>query len=71
MGYLTAYARVLSCASLQRRLTSISHAHKTAGYDDTPTRHGLVRRALEGIRRVHGTAPNRKAPCGARTSGPW
>jgi site-specific recombinase XerD len=62
VGYLTAYAGELSCASLQRRLTSISQAHKTAGYDDPPTRHRLVRRAWEGIRRVHRTAPNQKAP---------
>jgi site-specific recombinase XerD len=62
VGYLTAYAGDLSCASLQRRLTSISQAHKAAGYDDPPTRHRLVRRAWEGIRRVHGREPNRKAP---------
>jgi integrase len=62
VGYLTAYAGELSCASLQRRLTSISQAHKAAGWDDPPTRHRLMRRAWEGIRRVHRREPNRKAP---------
>lgn len=46
---------------MQRRLTSISQAHKRAEFP-SPTKAELVHEAWKGIRRVHGTAPNRKAP---------
>jgi integrase len=61
-AYLADFAGVLSVATLGRRITSISQAHQAAGYDETPTRHRLVRKAMEGIRRTFGTEPNRKAP---------
>lgn len=63
-AYLVAFAGVLSCATLQRRLTAISVAHQTSGHE-TPTRSTLVRTIHAGIRREHG-APPRKAAA-ART----
>jgi integrase len=59
--YLTDMATQRSVALLQRRLTSISQAHQSAGYD-TPTQDPLVRRAWKGIRRTHGVASVGKAP---------
>ena len=55
-----------SCASgtITRRLTSITKAHETAGYSDSPasTRHAIVGETLKGIRRTIGTAQKGKDP---------
>lgn len=59
--WLTDFAGVLACATLQRRLTSISQAHKAAGHD-SPTRAPLVQATWQGIRRTFGTATRGKAP---------
>jgi site-specific recombinase XerD len=48
-------------STVQRRLTAISQAHKTAGYA-TPTTSPGVRAVWSGIRREHGTAQAGKAP---------
>jgi len=48
-------------ATIQRRISSISQAHQAAGLE-SPTRSLLVRKALAGIRRTHGTAQTGKAP---------
>jgi hypothetical protein len=59
--YLAAWAGRRSYALLQRRLVSITAAHKAAGYE-SPVQHPLVRRTWKGVRRVHGTASKPKAP---------
>ena len=48
--------RGLTASTLQRRLAAISVAHQMAKLE-TPTRSSLVRTAMQGIRRRHGTAP--------------
>lgn len=48
-------------ATLDRRLVAISQAHKLAGYD-SPTTDTRVRKVMQGIKRVHGTAQVQKAP---------
>lgn len=52
-GYLTSYAGTLSCATLNRRVASISKAHKVKGYH-SPAQSELVRMTLRGIKRAHG-----------------
>jgi site-specific recombinase XerD len=59
--YITDLAGVKAVATIQRRLTSISMAHQTAGHE-TPTRHSLVRETWRGIRRTFGTASQGKTP---------
>jgi len=59
--YLTDRAASLKPATLQRRLTSISQAHRVAG-ERLDTGHPAIRDVWAGIRRVHGTAQNAKAP---------
>ena len=55
--YLAARAGAgLRVSTLQRRLAAISVAPQMAGRE-TPTRASLVRTAMQGIRRRHGTAP--------------
>lgn len=61
--YLTEQADTHSTATLQRRISSISQAHKAAGLP-TPTQ-GRVATVWQGIRRAKGTAQKGKAP--ART----
>lgn len=48
-------------STLQRRISSISQAHQAAGYE-SPTRSSKVRSVMAGIRRVHGSAEEGKAP---------
>lgn len=62
--YIADLAGVKAPATIQRRLTSISVAHRTAGHE-TPTRAGVVADTWRGIRRTFGTAQHGKAP--ART----
>jgi hypothetical protein len=58
---LSDLAGTLAVATLERRKTSISVMHKTAGHG-SPTATELVATTMKGIRRVFGTAPVRKAP---------
>lgn len=59
--YLAAEADRLTVATLQRRLATISQAHKAAGYD-SPTGKPEPRAVLAGIKREKGTAQHGKAP---------
>src|SRR6266849_1724135 len=59
--YLTSQAGTKKTSTLQRRLSAISQAHKTAGLE-TPVRSAAVRLVWAGIRRTHGTAQDGKAP---------
>jgi len=63
--YLSDRADTLKTATLQRRLTAISQAHKAADLD-TPTADRTVRRVMTGIRRQNGTAQEGKAPAVTR-----
>lgn len=60
-AYLTAHAGILSIATLQRRLVSITKAHTMQGYPD-PAQSDLVRLTLKGIRRVHGKPQAQVSP---------
>ena len=53
--------RGLRVATIERRISSLRMAHRTAGHPD-PTLDERVRRTMAGIRRELGTAPNQKAP---------
>ena len=59
--YIAFYAEAYKPATLDRKLASISKAHKTAGFN-SPTGSSLVRDTLRGIKRRFGTAQNKKAP---------
>ncbi len=52
-AYLTTHAEILSIATLQRRLISISKAHTMRGCTD-PVKSDLVKLTMRGIRRMHG-----------------
>lgn len=60
-GYLSSFAGILAVSTLERRLASISVAHRAGGHA-TPTKDALVMSILSGIRRKHGVARNKKAP---------
>lgn len=62
--YLADLAGVLATSTIQRRLTSIAVAHRTAGHE-SPTQTAQVRETWRGIRRTFGVAQHGKAP--ART----
>jgi len=59
--YLADQAKTLSVATLERRLSAIAQAHRSARLD-SPTRSGLVRDVLAGIRRRHRTEQVGAAP---------
>lgn len=60
--YLTFLAgQGIKSSTIQRRVTAISQAHQAAGVDN-PTRHQAVKAVMAGIRRVHGTRQEGKAP---------
>jgi integrase len=59
--YLTEEAGCRKVSTLQRRLSSISEAHRTAGFE-TPARAPAVKLILAGIRREKGSAPRGKRP---------
>lgn len=59
--YLAAHAPALRVTTLQRRLASISQAHKAAGLG-TPVGTPAVRAVWAGIARQHGRPPVRKTP---------
>lgn len=48
-------------ATIARRLSSISQAHKLAGYEATPVQTELVRRVMKGIRRDKGSRQQQAA----------
>jgi integrase len=56
--YLTALAEVRAPATLRRRLSAISVAHRVAGHD-SPTGHPAVRAVWAGIRRSRSVAPRK------------
>ena len=60
-AYIAECAGRLKVGSIQRRLNAIAEAHKAMGAD-SPTRAGIVRATLKGIRRTLGTGANQKAP---------
>jgi site-specific recombinase XerD len=59
VAYLSDQAGTLSVATLARRLTSLSIAHRTAGHPN-PTRSEAVKAVWAGIRRTYGTAHAQK-----------
>ncbi|MAZ17628.1 MAG: integrase [Ahrensia sp.] len=59
--YLADHATSLSIATLKRRLSSISQAHLSAGHK-SPTADPLVRRTMQGIRRIHGKPQKQAKP---------
>jgi integrase len=59
VGYLTTHAKVHAVATLLRRLSSISQAHKAAGLE-FPSKHPAVSAVLAGIKRKEGAAQVRK-----------
>jgi site-specific recombinase XerD len=59
--YVAELAETHKPATLTRRLSAISQAHQTAGYE-SPTQASAVRKTMAGIRRAKGTAPVAKAP---------
>jgi site-specific recombinase XerD len=58
-------------ATIERRLTSISHLHKAAGFGgpDNPARSDLVRLRMRKVRREMGCRPRQVAPLGEREAG--
>ena len=59
--YLTDLAQTLKIATLQRRLSSISMAHRTEGHP-SPIDAIEVKRVMQGLRRQQGTATSKKKP---------
>ncbi len=59
--YLVELAEVAKASTIARRLSSISQAHRAAGYPN-PTGSGRVKAVSAGICRVHGTAVDQAAP---------
>ena len=61
--YLSSLADTRKPATITRRLTSITTAHKMRGFDSPAVmRHQIVSDTLHGIRRTHGTAQTMKKP---------
>ena len=62
--YITDRASSLASGTITRRLTSITKAHQSAGFADSPasTRNFIVGETLKGIRRTIGTAQKGKNP---------
>jgi integrase len=62
--YITDRASSLASGTITRRLTSITKAHQSSGFPDSPasTRHFVVGETLKGIRRTIGTAQKGKDP---------
>ncbi len=54
-AYIADYAGILSVATIQRRIATISKAHEAAGLAN-PCRGELVKAMLRGLRRKHGKA---------------
>jgi integrase len=60
-SYIAECAGRLKVGSVQRRINSITEAHKAVGLE-SPTHHPMVTNTMRGIRRTKGTAPAQKAP---------
>jgi integrase len=62
--YITDRASSLASGTITRRLTSITKAHQSSGFADSPasTRNFIVGETLKGIRRTIGTAQKGKNP---------
>ncbi len=60
-NYLVHFAGELATSTLVRRVAALSKVHQVAGHDN-PTRSELVRSAMKGIKRLHGTSPHQVAP---------
>jgi integrase len=62
--YIADRASSLRSATITRRLTSITKAHRAAGFAQSPSssHHFVVSETLKGIRRTIGTAQEGKAP---------
>jgi len=62
--YITDRTGSLRAATITRRLTSITKAHQSAGFEASPSssHHFVVSETLKGIRRSIGTAQEGKAP---------
>lgn len=60
-NYLASYAGLLSTNTLRQRLAALGRWHAQHGFSD-PTRDDLVRRALRGIRALHGVQHNQATP---------
>ena len=62
--YIADRASSLRSATITRRLTSITKAHQSAGFENSPSssHHFVVSETLKGIRRSIGTAQEGKAP---------
>jgi integrase len=60
-SYIADCATRLKVGSVQRRLNSITEAHKALGLE-SPTHSPMVANTMKGIRRTKGTAPIQKAP---------
>jgi hypothetical protein len=62
--YIADRAGYLRSATITRRLTSISKAHQSAGFEESPSssHRFVVSETLKGIRRSIGTAQEGKAP---------
>lgn len=59
--YVAEHASSLAVSTLKRRLSSISQTHLDHGIP-SPTANQTVRRTMQGISRVHGTARRQAAP---------
>ncbi len=59
--YITLLAEGNKPSAIQVKLAAISFSHRLKNLDD-PTKAESVRTVMAGIRREHGTAPDRKAP---------
>lgn len=63
VNYINDLADHAKANTVSRRLSAISENHKAAGHlDDNPCRSGLVRNALDAIKREKGTLQRGKAP---------
>lgn len=63
VNYMNDLADHAKANTVSRRLSAISENHKAAGYvDNNPCRAGLVRNALDAIKREKGTLQRGKAP---------
>lgn len=60
-AYLSAHASVFACATLARRVATISKAHTLAGHP-SPATHDAVRMVMRGIRREHGKPQTQATP---------
>ncbi|PRD53034.1 integrase [Phyllobacterium myrsinacearum] len=59
-NYLAEMAGQYAVATIQRRLASLSKAHRTLGIED-PVKSELVKSTMRGIRRMHGIAQRQAA----------